>query len=166
MDGIKTPKSWKELNDENVQLRAALEGTTKMSDTKALDELLDDSNWTGWKFIFGNNVKCKNTFQHENTDLLDEAAAELVELKQRAALVDEDGCTNILAEFSAMRTENDKLRTDLGLIYSAVGAKTPTDTLVITQTALDEARKVIEPFCKMVKYFRWCRDVWRRTNNG
>jgi hypothetical protein len=55
----------------------------------------------------------------------EEGATKLAELKQRAALVDEDGCANILSEFSAMRTENDKLR-----------------------TALDEAREVIEPFAK------------------
>jgi hypothetical protein len=104
-----------------------------MSDTEVIERALN--------LVLENTVLCASY-----GGVFRAAAVELAELKQRAALVDEDGCANILSEFSAMRTENDKLRTDLGLIYSAVGTKTPTDTLVTigkTQVALDEARKVV-----------------------
>jgi hypothetical protein len=70
----------------------------------------------------------------------EEGATKLAELKQRAALVDEDGCANILSEFSAMRTENDKLRTEM-----------------------DEARKVISDALPRIhaskKNDAFCRDV-------
>jgi hypothetical protein len=105
-----------------------------MSGTKALEQML-------CRFPDGVTINDVDEFY---STWMEPAQAELVELKQRAALVYEDGCANILAEFSAMRTENDKLRTDLGLIYSAVGAKTPTDTLVTIgkmQAALGEALK-------------------------
>jgi hypothetical protein len=89
-----------------------------MSDTKALDEYMDISLHS---YRWGEMSLLQQTQLHK------QAAAELAGLKQRAALVDEDGCANILSEFSAMRTENDKLRAELAELKKKIicGCGTP-----------------------------------------
>jgi chromosome segregation ATPase len=113
----------------------------KMSETKALDKLLDDSNWTGWKFIFGNNVKCKNTFQHENTDLLDEAAAELEELHNCIDKLEGE----LAAEVSTKIQLRAKLRSmEDNEEWSSDKIVELAETIAQLRRELDEARKVLD----------------------
>ena len=91
-------------------------------DTKALDEILKVAKCTQFPF-----------------EMIDQAAAELAELKDLAI--------SWQARWDTCDKERMKLRAELELIYSAIGTTSPTETLAHIaklQTELDGARKVID----------------------
>jgi len=134
-----------------------------MSETKALDGLVNEKNWhdgIGGALIFAATVL--------GDGWLDQAADELAILKEKESDNRKgwDDCyevnTHLRAELDDMKRCYDrdancecdqgvptiiKLRAELELIYSAIGTTSPTETLAHIaklQTELDGARKVID----------------------